>query len=84
MEVKSRAIEITGKIESQRQLILDEPIPVVDSTKVRVIIFLPEEAEIDEKEWLKSASVNPAFNFLNDLKEDIYTLEDGRPFNDKG
>jgi hypothetical protein len=37
----------------------------------------------DEVEWLKAASQNPAFNFLNDPEEAIYSLADGEPFRDK-
>ena len=35
--------------------------------------------EIEEKEWLQAVSTNPAFAFLADPEEDIYTVEDGRP-----
>ncbi|XWK86981.1 MAG: tetratricopeptide repeat protein [Phormidium sp.] len=38
--------------------------------------------EIDEQEWLQAAANNPVFDFLNDPEEDIYTLADGKPFND--
>ena len=36
--------------------------------------------EISESEWLYSATTNPSFDFLKEPGEDIYTLEDGRPF----
>lgn len=83
MEVTKRAIEATGTIDVERHLVLDEPLPVAGPAKVRVIILL-EEADIDEMEWLKAAAANPAFDFLKEPEEDIYTLSDGRPFNDKG
>ena len=35
---------------------------------------------LDEIEWLRSASANPAFDFLKDSKENIYTDADGKPF----
>ena len=78
-----KAIEITGKIDSQHKLVLDEPIPVIDPTRVKVIILVPEKSDIDEKEWIKAASTNPAFDFLKDPEEDIYTINDGEPFNDQ-
>ena len=84
MEVATRAIETTGTVDVQRRLALDEPLPVVGPTRVRVIILLPEEADIDEMEWLRAASANPAFDFLKAPGEDIYTLADGRPFYDQG
>lgn len=82
MDIVEKAIEVTATIDANRQLVLNEPLPVVGPTKVRVIILLPEEADIDEKEWLRSAGVNPAFDFLREKEEDIYTLADGKPFHD--
>jgi hypothetical protein len=48
--------------------------------------LIPEEEyeEINESEWLYAAATNPAFEFLKEPEEDIYTLADGRPFDDKG
>ena len=43
----------------------------------------PENDEIDEQEWLRAAASNPSFDFLYDPDEDIYTLADGKPFNDQ-
>ena len=84
MENVEKAIEATGTIDLERRLVLDEPLPVVGPARVRVIILLPEDTEISEKEWLRVASANPAFDFLKDPEEDIYTLNDGRPFHDQG
>jgi hypothetical protein len=83
MENVEKAIEATGTIDAERRLILDEPLPVSGPTRVRVIILLPEDTEVDEKEWFRAASANPAFDFLKEPEEDIYTTEDGRPFYDK-
>lgn len=83
MENVEKAIEATGTIDAQRRLLLDEPLPVVGPTRVRVIILLPEETDIDEKEWLRAARTNPAFDFLKEPEEDIYTREDGRPYYDQ-
>ena len=84
MGVGTRAVEATGTIDARRQLVLDEPLPVVGPIRVRVIILLPREADIDEMEWLRAAASNPAFDFLKEPEEDIYTLADGRPFYDQG
>lgn len=40
--------------------------------------------DMDEKEWLRAAGQNPAFDFLKDPAEDRYTLRDGKPFRDQG
>lgn len=82
MEVATKAIETIGTIDAQHQLVLDEPLPVVGPTRVRVIILMPGESDISEVEWLRAAAANPAFDFLKEAEEDIYTLADGRPFHD--
>jgi hypothetical protein len=79
-----KAIETAGTIDARRQLVLDEPLPIAGPSRVRVIILMSEETDIDEKEWLRAACTNPAFDFLKDAREDIYTLSDGKPFHDQG
>lgn len=82
MDIVEKAIETTATIDAKRQLVLDEPLPVVGPKKVRVIILLQEEIDTDEKEWLKLASLNNAFDYLKEREEDIYTSSDGKPFHD--
>ena len=84
MDNTMKAIETTGIIDEQHRLVLDETLPIAEKSKVRVIILLPEESDIAETEWLKTAASNPAFDFLKEPEEDIYTREDGKPFYDKG
>jgi len=50
---------------------------------VKVVILLPEEADIGDKEWYQAAAKNQVFDFLQEPEEDIYTLSDGRSFNDQ-
>ncbi len=76
------AIETTATINANRQLLLDEDLPENVSAKVRVIVLFAED-DLNEKEWMKAASKNDAFDFLNDEAEDIYTLEDGKPVYDE-
>ena len=82
MESTLRAIETTGTIDDQRRLRLDAPLPVTASGRVRVIVLTPEEGA-EDREWLRSAAANPAFDFLSDPEEDVYTPDDGRPFGDQ-
>lgn len=84
MQVVEKAIETTGIIDARNRLILDEPLSIIGSTRVRVIILLPEKSDITETEWIRYASSNPSFDFLKDTEEDIYTLADGRPFYAQG
>jgi hypothetical protein len=79
-----RAIERVGTVDAQHQLVLDEPLPIAKATRVRVIVLFPDDTEIDETAWLHAASTNPAFDFLKDSAEDIYTIKDGKPFHDQG
>lgn len=51
--------------------------------QVRVLVLYPLSEEWGEQEWLQAAARNPAFAFLSDPKEDIYTLADGEPFDDE-
>lgn len=72
------AIETTATIGTNRQLTLDEDLPENASSKVRVIVLFDED-DFSEKDWLKAASGDDVFDFLNDESEDIYSLEDGKP-----
>ena len=83
METSFKAIEITGTVDENNRLRLDHDLPISGPKRVRVIVLYPIDEEISEAEWLYTAARNPAFKFLKDAEEDIYTLEDGIPFNDK-
>lgn len=79
-----KAIETTGRIIRGDNILLDEQLPVLPQAKVRIIILVPEyeDDDISEIEWLRAASKNPVYDFLKEPEEDIYTLADGKPFND--
>ncbi len=83
MEATLTAIELTGTVDAQRQLQLDDLLPIPGPQRVRVIVLYSPVDEWDEKEWLHAATHSPAFDFLKDPAEDIYTLTDGQPFHDK-
>jgi PHD/YefM family antitoxin component YafN of YafNO toxin-antitoxin module len=83
--------EIIDRVtELGERIIVEQP----GKTKVAIIAYddlkrlealeeiLREKAELEEYGWLKAAANNPAFDFLNDPEEDIYTLADGKPFHD--
>lgn len=42
------------------------------------------DADINEGEWLGAVARNPAFEFLRESAEDVYTVRDGKPFNNQG
>ncbi|MFA6401151.1 MAG: hypothetical protein WCX31_05935 [Salinivirgaceae bacterium] len=78
-----KAIEITTKTDKQGHLKINYPMNKKDS-KVRIIILADEKSDdVDEdKLWMNSISSNPAFDYLKDINEDIYSVTDGEPFND--
>ena len=78
------AIETTGFVDAQHQLRLDKPLPIAGQSRVRVIVLVPEEADISETVWTKTTATSPAFYFLKDAAEDIYTAADGKPFGGQG
>ena len=80
METTMTAIEMTGRVDEHRQLQLDGLLPTPGPMRVRVIVLYPLNDEGDETECC--AAHSPAFDFLNDPEEDIYSLTDGRPFDD--
>ena len=80
------AIEMTGMVDKHHRLKLDGTLPFAGPKRVRVIVLSPitEEAdEWNEAEWLKAAANNPAFDFLNNPEEDIYSPTDGKAFHDE-
>ncbi len=79
MEAPLTAIEVTGTIDQNRQLRLDDPLPIAGPKRVRVILLYSPTDEWDEKAWLAAAAQNPAFDFLKDPEEDIYSPNDGKP-----
>lgn len=77
------AIEMTGTVDENRQLKLDGTLPFAGPKRVRVIVLSPLTEITDdwnEKEWLKASMSNSAFEYLRDPEEDIYTIQDGKPF----
>jgi hypothetical protein len=77
------AIETTGIVDAQHQLRLDEPLPISGPSRVRVIILVREAGDIEENAWTKASVTSPAFDFLKDAAEDIYSRADGKPFHDQ-
>ena len=80
MDTTLTAIETTATVDENRQIHLDAPLPIVGPLRVKVIVLYPIAEDIDEAAWLYAASRNPAFAALHDVGEDIYTLQDGKPF----
>lgn len=79
MESTMKAIEVTGTVDEQGHLHLDEPLTLAGSSRVHVILLF-DGSDMEEREWLSNAANNPAFEFLHDPAEDIYTITDGKQY----
>jgi len=78
-----RAIEINSKTDQTGRLKFDYQIGKSEKS-VRILILLEDDAyqQEEEKLWMDSLTKNPAFNFLNEPEEDVYSIKDGEPVND--
>ncbi|MBA2451418.1 MAG: hypothetical protein H0V51_25665 [Chloroflexi bacterium] len=47
MNASSKAFEMTGTIDAEQQLHLDERLPIAGPSRVRVIILVPEQTDLD-------------------------------------
>ena len=77
-----KAIELSGFLDDKGMLKLDNPLKIINQ-RVKIIILIPEKDEINDLAWLQANSLNPAFDFLNDKEEDIYSITDGEPMTDE-
>lgn len=76
------ALEVTGTVDAQQILRLDEPLPIAGPKRVRVIVLYTADDAPSEAQWLYAAANNPAFAYLHDPAEDIYAATDGEPIRD--
>lgn len=71
-----KAIEIKSKTDKKEHLKIDYQVGMSDRN-VRVLILVEESSDSDEEKlWLDAISKNPAFDFLEEETEDIYSLKD--------
>jgi hypothetical protein len=76
-----KTIEVLGTVEEGCRVRLDEPVPAAVGERVRLIVLVGED-DSSEQEWLRAATQGGAFDFLKHPEEDLYTLRDGKPFDD--
>jgi hypothetical protein len=89
MAAELRAIEATGTVDEAGRLSLDEPLPNVGPGRVRLLVLFGSatglaDHDIDERTWLHAGASNPAFDFLSDPAEEVYSPDDGKLFRDEG
>lgn len=78
-----KAIEFTSKTDEEGRLRIDHKLDKKNEN-VRVLILIDETNDDLDREdvWLENMVKSPSLEFLKNSEEDIYTLEDGEPFND--
>ena len=78
-------IALQAHFDGER-IVLDEKFDLPINTALMVTV-LPQPAQVEThsgEEWLPAVAANGAFTFLDDPAEDIYTREDGEPFDHAG
>ncbi len=73
-----KAIELNGFLDEKGILKTDSPLEIVNQ-RVKIIVLIPEREEINDLDWVHAAASNPAFDFLSEEEEDIYSITDGEP-----
>ncbi len=68
-----KAIELHANIDEKGQLKMDAPLKIINK-RVKIIVLVPEDNDLDDEEWLEGISSNPAFDFLKEEAENIYTV----------
>ena len=73
-----KAIELVGDIDSRHRLRAAVP-PELPAGPVRLVVLLPDEDTAGGR-WAHGVA-NEWSAELSDVREDIYTMEDGQPLN---
>jgi hypothetical protein len=61
-------------------IVLDEPFELPRNAQLVVTVLSPSPDTDNEEAWLAAASISDAFVFLTDPREDIYSADDGVPY----
>lgn len=72
-----KAIETKATVGKNGIIQISAPKELIGK-KIKIIILIPENNYIGNDEWLVVNSKNPAFDFLREPEEDIYSLNDGK------
>jgi hypothetical protein len=71
-----KAVELIGEVNDKHQLQAQVP-ETLPPGRVRIIVLIPEEDEAGAA-WMQGVAREWATE-LGDPREDVYTLEDGKP-----
>jgi hypothetical protein len=73
-----KTIELIANVDEQHQLSVEVPADVKPGA-VRIVLALPTDEEVEEEGWWQEAVSEIWAAHWSDPREDIYTLEDGKP-----
>jgi hypothetical protein len=81
-----RLVEPVHVLSPRRALvtILEEEPQVHDTARLSEAALAEDWNRPEEDVWTKAIATSPAFDFLKDAAENIYTAADGKPFHDQG
>lgn len=74
-----KALELMGEVNTQHLLQAQVP-EALPPGPVRIIVLIPEAEDVGEA-WMQGIAREWAAE-LSDPREDIYTLEDGKPLDE--
>jgi hypothetical protein len=75
-----QALEAFGLIDNQGIIQLKYPLSVKNKKAKLIILIDEDDDDFTNLEWHKAITNNPAFDFLYDDAENIYSLTDGIVF----
>lgn len=73
-------VKLKGVIDEHHRLIAEVP-PDVAPGPIEVIVLLPQAPEEHDRSWEQAITAAWAADW-SDPREDIYTLDDGKPIDD--
>jgi hypothetical protein len=76
-------IEINSKTDSKGLLRFNYKLNK-SNRRVRILIMVDDNKKSTDEEalWMQSIASNPAFDFLHDTVEDVYSITDREPIDD--
>lgn len=71
-------MQFTGVVSKENELLIDVPLPFSVNSRVKIEISMDDDDE--DIDFVAAFASDPANKDIFDDEEDIYTLEDGKPF----
>jgi len=73
-------INIVGDLSDDgKTIILEQPVKGIPAGRVHLVLIQDDE-EISDQEWVSSLSKSNLYDDLKHPDEDIYSINDGKPY----